>query len=83
MRDVKSKYLTNLSLSSYHFSDTQLRTIYMGLCLPSTCSIKDVDNMSGYARHELPSRELRVTDIRVPTDTEFNIWSDKTFCLLM
>lgn len=39
--------------------------------------------MSGYARHELPSRELRVTDIRVPTDTEFNIWSDKTFCLLM
>ncbi|XP_030245000.1 nose resistant to fluoxetine protein 6 [Drosophila navojoa] len=60
-----------------------LRTIYMGVCLPSTCSIADVHRMSSYARQELPSRELRVLDIRVPTDTEFNIWSDKTFCLLI
>lgn len=55
----------------------------MGMCLPSSCSIADVHRMSGYARQELPSRELRVLDIRVPTDKEFNIWSDKTFCLLM
>lgn len=39
--------------------------------------------MSSYARLELPSRDLRVLDIRVPTDKEFNIWSDKTFCMLI
>ncbi|KAH8265136.1 hypothetical protein KR044_001562 [Drosophila immigrans] len=60
-----------------------LRTIYTGMCLPSSCSIADVDQMSAFARLELPSRELRVLDIRVPTDKEFNIWSDKTFCLLI
>ncbi|XP_060663738.1 uncharacterized protein LOC132796550 [Drosophila nasuta] len=60
-----------------------LRTIYTGMCLPSSCSIADVDQMSSFARLELPSRELRVLDIRVPTDKEFNIWSDKTFCLLI
>ncbi|XP_034490269.1 uncharacterized protein LOC117793926 [Drosophila innubila] len=60
-----------------------LRTIYTGMCLPSSCSIRDVEQMSSYARLELPSRDIRVLDIRVPTDKEFNIWSDKTFCLLI
>ncbi|KAM8719653.1 hypothetical protein ACLKA7_005821 [Drosophila subpalustris] len=60
-----------------------LRTIYTGMCLPSSCSIRDVDQMSSFARLELPSRDVRVLDIRVPTDKEFNIWSDKTFCMLI
>jgi len=39
--------------------------------------------MSSKAHVELSSRDLRVLDIRVPTDKEFNIWADKTFCLLL
>lgn len=61
----------------------QLRIIYVGMCLPSSCSIADIGQMSSRAHVELPSRDLRVLDIRVPTDKEFNIWADKTFCLLM
>ncbi|KAH8332042.1 hypothetical protein KR067_010559, partial [Drosophila pandora] len=60
-----------------------LRTIYVGMCLPSSCSIADIREMSEKAHVELPSRELSVLDIRVPTDKEFNIWADKTFCLLI
>ncbi|EDW26102.1 GL26963 [Drosophila persimilis] len=60
-----------------------VRTIYVGMCLPSSCSIPDVHEMSSHARVELPTRDLRVLDIRVPTDKEFNIWADKTFCLLI
>ncbi|XP_033171238.1 uncharacterized protein LOC117148124 isoform X2 [Drosophila mauritiana] len=60
-----------------------LRTIYVGMCLPSSCSIADIGQMSSRAHVELPSRDLRVLDIRVPTDKEFNIWADKTFCLLI
>ncbi|BFG00152.1 uncharacterized protein DMAD_00214 [Drosophila madeirensis] len=60
-----------------------MRTIYVGMCLPSSCSIPDIHEMSSYARVELPTRDLRVLDIRVPTDKEFNIWADKTFCLLI
>lgn len=53
------------------------------MCLPSSCSIPDIRTMSELAHVELSSRELTVLDIRVPTDKEFNIWADKTFCLLM
>ncbi|XP_017065097.1 uncharacterized protein LOC108103880 [Drosophila eugracilis] len=60
-----------------------LRTIYVGMCLPSSCSITDIGQMTPKAHVELPSRDLRVLDIRVPTDKEFNIWADKTFCLLI
>ncbi|KAH8362612.1 hypothetical protein KR200_004499 [Drosophila serrata] len=60
-----------------------LRTIYVGMCLPSSCSIADIGEMGARAHVELPSRDLRVLDIRVPTDKEFNIWADKTFCLLI
>ncbi|XP_052856836.1 uncharacterized protein LOC128265072 [Drosophila gunungcola] len=60
-----------------------LRTIYVGMCLPSSCSIADIGQMSSKAHLELSSRDLRVLDIRVPTDKEFNIWADKTFCLLI
>ncbi|KAH8306887.1 hypothetical protein KR018_011696, partial [Drosophila ironensis] len=60
-----------------------LRTIYVGMCLPSSCSIADIREMSSKAHVELPSRDLKVLDIRVPTDKEFNIWADKTFCLLI
>ncbi|EDW86385.1 uncharacterized protein Dwil_GK17715 [Drosophila willistoni] len=60
-----------------------LRTIYVGMCLPSSCSIPDVHLMTNHAHLTVPTRELVVLDIRVPTDKEFNIWSDKTFCLLV
>ncbi|KAH8419666.1 hypothetical protein KR009_000681, partial [Drosophila setifemur] len=60
-----------------------LRTIYVGMCLPSSCSIADIGEMSSKAHADLPSRDLKVLDIRVPTDKEFNIWADKTFCLLI
>ncbi|XP_037932591.1 nose resistant to fluoxetine protein 6-like [Teleopsis dalmanni] len=59
------------------------RTIYMGLCLPSSCSIEDVRLLMKNGTPKIKARELQVLDVRLPTNRDFNIFEDKTFWILI
>ncbi|XP_005184104.2 nose resistant to fluoxetine protein 6 [Musca domestica] len=60
-----------------------IRTIYLGVCLPSTCSSQDVKEIARRAQRPIDSHEVALLDVRVPTDKEFNIFEDRTFWILI
>ncbi|KNC30260.1 hypothetical protein FF38_14520 [Lucilia cuprina] len=60
-----------------------VRTVYVGVCLPSTCSSGDVKELAKNAYRSIESREINILDVRVPTDREFNIFEDRTFWILI
>lgn len=39
--------------------------------------------MASYAYQPLDFRAIKILDVRVPTDREFNIYKDRTFWILM
>lgn len=61
----------------------QIRTIYVGVCLPSTCSTDDIKEIAINAQRPIESHEITLLDVRAPTDKEFNIFTDRTFWILM
>ncbi|XP_013108228.1 nose resistant to fluoxetine protein 6 [Stomoxys calcitrans] len=65
------------------FPTSVIRTIYIGVCLPSTCSSDDVKQIATYAQRPIDSHEITLLDVRVPTDREFNIFKDRTFWILI
>ncbi|XP_055389998.1 nose resistant to fluoxetine protein 6-like [Condylostylus longicornis] len=59
-----------------------IRTIHIGICLPSSCGINDVKYLTEASQFDLQNRELTIMDIRSPTLNPYNMWSDKTFLIL-
>lgn len=60
-----------------------MRTIYVGACLPSSCSTEDAKKLAKNSHYALESRQINILDVRVPTDREFNIFDDRTFWILL
>ncbi|TMW47985.1 hypothetical protein DOY81_006939 [Sarcophaga bullata] len=60
-----------------------MRTIYVGACLPSSCSSEDAKKLAKRSHYDLESRQINILDVRVPTDKEFNIFDDRTFWILL
>uniref|UniRef100_A0A1B0FQH3 Nose resistant-to-fluoxetine protein N-terminal domain-containing protein n=1 Tax=Glossina morsitans morsitans TaxID=37546 RepID=A0A1B0FQH3_GLOMM len=58
------------------------RTIYAGVCLPSTCNLVDVKQLFRKAQKQLDNRQVRVIDVRMPTNQKFNLYEDRTFWIL-
>lgn len=60
----------------------QPRTVRIGMCLPSTCSLDDVEKMALHAEPTIPHRQINILDVRSPTQNPYEYWNDKTFIIL-
>ncbi|XP_037917287.1 nose resistant to fluoxetine protein 6-like [Hermetia illucens] len=59
------------------------RTVHVGVCLPSRCSLSDVEKLAVFSQSSIQSREMKILSIRSPTNNGYNIWTDTTFIILM
>lgn len=75
-------YVMKISLNESTTSTVD-RVIYIGACLPSTCSMEDVNNMVVLSMKPTQSRSIAILDIRSPTIKHFNLWEDSTFRILV
>ncbi|KAJ6620116.1 Nose resistant to fluoxetine protein 6, partial [Pseudolycoriella hygida] len=58
------------------------RTIYTGLCLPSTCTNSDVKMMGRFSQMSESNRQVTILAVRSPTQNPYNYGADRTFIIL-
>lgn len=61
----------------------QPRTIHIGLCLPSSCSIDEIEYLTKQSQTVLDRRDVQILTIRSPTQRYYNYWNDRTFIILL
>lgn len=61
----------------------QPRTIHIGVCLPSSCSVEDVYNIAESAGRKLESKSVEIKDVRIPNADGFSLWNDYTFLIML
>ncbi len=59
------------------------RTVYIGLCLPSTCTNHDVKVMGRYSQKLQSNRQVTIISVRSPTQNPYNYGADRTFIILV
>lgn len=59
----------------------QPRTVLLGLCLPGSCQLSDVVEMT--MKSEPSSRDIQIVGVRSPTLNNFSLWKDFTFQILL
>ncbi|XP_054729042.1 O-acyltransferase like protein-like [Anastrepha obliqua] len=59
------------------------RTIYVGVCLPSSCSTKEVNTLAEFTQQPTATRNIKVLDVRMPSNKKFNLYDDRTFWILI
>ncbi|XP_058451821.1 O-acyltransferase like protein isoform X2 [Malaya genurostris] len=72
-------YMLKVLLNNTHLLGPP-RTILMGLCLPGTCQLRDVVQMTRASRTTQQSFEI--LGVRSPTLNNFSLWKDSTFQIL-
>lgn len=61
----------------------QPRTITLGMCLPSACSLNEIVKMATLSQKSIPNRDVQVLGIRSPTQNPYEYWKDTTFIVLL
>ncbi|XP_065085856.1 O-acyltransferase like protein [Ochlerotatus camptorhynchus] len=56
------------------------RTVLLGLCLPGSCQLSDVVEMT--MKSEPSNRDIQIVGVRSPTLNNFSLWKDFTFQIL-
>lgn len=59
------------------------RTVYVGICLPSTCTNNDVKVMGKFSQKSLSNRQVTILAVRSPTQNPYDYGSDRTFIILV
>lgn len=59
------------------------RTVYIGLCLPSTCGEEDMVIMSDFGKKPIEKRSIDLLSVRIPGADGFSFWNDKTFIIML
>uniref|UniRef100_W8B935 Nose resistant to fluoxetine protein 6 n=1 Tax=Ceratitis capitata TaxID=7213 RepID=W8B935_CERCA len=72
------KFFLNETFPTY-----MTRTIYVGVCLPSNCSAKDVDTLAEVTQQPSATRVVKILDVRTPSKRKFNLYDDRTFWVLV
>lgn len=75
-------YVMKVSINESDIIDFA-RVVYIGACLPSSCSNDDVKTMAQLSIKSIKSRDVQYLNVRSPTDGKFNIWNDSTFRILL
>ncbi|XP_011213223.2 nose resistant to fluoxetine protein 6 [Bactrocera dorsalis] len=65
------------------FPALMTRTIYVGVCLPSSCSTKEVNVLAESTQTPSATRTVNILDVRMPTNGKFNLYDDRTFWILI
>lgn len=58
------------------------RTVYIGLCLPATCTNNDVKMMGRFSQKAQSNRQVTILAVRSPTQNPYNYGADRTFVIL-
>lgn len=71
-----------------HINETSIakfpRTVRLGMCLPSACSLGDVKQMALLADDPIASHHtIDIISIRSPTENDYVFWKDRTFIILV
>lgn len=71
-----------------HINETTIakfpRTVRLGMCLPSACSLADVGRMALLADDPVASHHsIEIISIRSPTENDYVFWKDRTFIILV
>lgn len=53
------------------------------MCLPSTCSLDEVEHMAALSQKSLSSRFIEMISVRSPTEDPYEYWNDTTFIILV
>ncbi|XP_031635860.1 O-acyltransferase like protein [Contarinia nasturtii] len=59
------------------------RTIRLGVCLPSTCSLDDIAHMALLSQKSMAHRSMEIASVRSPTQNPYEYWNDTTFIILV
>lgn len=59
------------------------RTVYIGLCLPATCTNDDVKLMGRFSQKSQSSHQVTIMAVRSPTQNPYNYGADRTFVILV
>ncbi|XP_055326560.1 nose resistant to fluoxetine protein 6 [Sitodiplosis mosellana] len=59
------------------------RTIRLGICLPSACSLDEVSHMALSSQKPMNHRSLEIAFVRSPTQNPYDYWNDTTFVILV
>lgn len=59
------------------------RTVRVGMCLPSSCSLDDVEQLALLSEKALENRQVDVISVRSPTQNPYDYWNDRTFIILV
>lgn len=57
--------------------------IFLGLCLPETCTPEEVLNMARISKADDPLNSVQHIMVRSPTLKHYDLWSDATFIVLL
>ncbi|XP_067638843.1 nose resistant to fluoxetine protein 6-like isoform X2 [Eurosta solidaginis] len=79
---VPGFYVIKLFLNET-FPITLIRTIYVGVCLPSSCSTNEVNTLVELAKHSSSTRTVKLLEVRTPSNKNFSIYDDRTFWVLI
>lgn len=61
----------------------QPRTVYIGMCLPTTCSTDEVLLMAQHSQTQSVRFDVDVQAVRSPTQSPYDYWADSTFVVLV
>lgn len=61
----------------------QPRTIFIGVCLPTTCDKEDVFIIAESAGRKFETKAVEIKDVRIPNSDGFSLWTDGTFIIML
>ncbi|CRL04481.1 CLUMA_CG017562, isoform A [Clunio marinus] len=62
---------------------TTPRTVFVGVCLPTSCGREDYLTIAEIAGREFDTKVVKVKDVRIPNADGFNLWTDYTFIIMI
>lgn len=69
---------------AYNLWELQPRTIFFGMCLPTTCTTDEIMTMAQLSQHRSPfNYEVEILAVRSPTQSPYDYWGDTTFVVLV
>lgn len=84
---LRIPFKTGFFILKTNVNDTRIteksRVIFLGLCLPASCSPDEVLQMARLIEADDPLNSIEHIDVRSPTLKHYDLWSDGTFIALL